>query len=151
MSPPSRAFANFLDAFSGSSATIFAGRPFHFTYESVFMKCLIVADLPSGLAQIPVGLSLSPLIGMAHLGTYAESYLGASIFFVLATCQWLAIGRVAEVSLASKPWGEAALKRVAQHSQILIAVVILLSVVFVPIVNHRSQMQGFRQPAISMH
>jgi hypothetical protein len=62
MSPPSPMFANFLDSLSGSSTTIFAGRPFHFTYESMTLKSLFVADLPSSLAQVPLGISLSPVI-----------------------------------------------------------------------------------------
>src|SRR5262252_1294410 len=81
MSPPSPGFAAFLQNGGGSSATIFAGRPFHFTYESVALKLLLLFDLPSelvvaavGLLSIPISL---PLEKMFHTTLYAGSYFGA--------------------------------------------------------------------------
>src|SRR4051794_4468619 len=32
-----------------SSATLFAGRPFHFEYEALIMKLLVLADIPAAL------------------------------------------------------------------------------------------------------
>ena len=79
---------------------MFAGRAFHFTYQSVDLKALVVADLPAGMVQLPLGLLLSPIIKILHIGTYAASYVGAAILFILATCQWLVVGRLAEGFLA---------------------------------------------------
>ncbi len=109
MSPPSPGFAAFLENGGGSSATIFAGRPFHFAYESIALKLLFLFDLPSELAIAAVGL-LSipiawPLEKMFHPTLYARSYFGASLVFLVATVQWLAVGNSLETWLASKRRG----------------------------------------------
>jgi len=91
MSPLSRVWAGFLN--SMSSTTIFAGRQFHFAYESIWLKSIVVADLPAGLAGIPASLVLYPITRMAHLDTYTGQYVGAGLLFVLATIQWLILGR----------------------------------------------------------
>jgi len=44
MGPPSRAAASFLDSFQGADWTLFAGRPFHYTYQSWILKSLRWAD-----------------------------------------------------------------------------------------------------------
>jgi len=142
MSPPSRAFANFLDSMSWSDTTIFAGRPYHFTYESIWLKSLVVADLPAGLAAIPLSIVLSPVDRMGHFDTYTESYVVAGFFFVVATFQWLIIGRATEMGLAAHPWGNTALRQVNQSSTVLIAVLALLAVVPVPIVDRSRQVHA---------
>jgi hypothetical protein len=50
MSPPAPGLGEFLDGGGWSSATLFAGRPFHFHYESMVMKLLVLVDFPSMLA-----------------------------------------------------------------------------------------------------
>src|SRR5262245_1842894 len=51
MSPPSRDFADSLDRLyasgGGSSAVVFAGRPFHFNYESVPLQLMMLVDMPA--------------------------------------------------------------------------------------------------------
>ena len=100
MGPPSRQAATFLDSLAGADFTMFAGRTFHFTYQSLDLKALMVADLPAGLAQLPLGLLLSPLRKTLHIGTFEESYVSAALLFIVATCQWLVVGRLAEGFLA---------------------------------------------------
>jgi len=153
MSAPSTGFAAFLDSGGGSSATIFAGRPFHFAYESIALKLLLLLDLPSELAVAVVGLLSIPIAlpfeKMFHPTLYARSYFGASLVFLVATCQWLAVGNSLETWLASKKHGT---RVVATFRSYFIAAVVLIlscTIVFVPIVNKRSRALGFRHPAIS--
>src|SRR5258708_14577479 len=62
MSPPSPQLARVLDQGCWSSASVLAGRPFHFHYESNLLKWLFVVDLPSMVAAIPLDFFLgSPL------------------------------------------------------------------------------------------
>ena len=70
---PSRQFAQFLDQVGGSSATVFAGRPFHFPYESNPLKCLFMADLPSMIATMPLALAGDVLVKVLRVGRFAGS------------------------------------------------------------------------------
>ena len=148
MAPPSHAFADFLDSGGGSSAAVFAGRPFHFTYESVPLKVLILADLPSMLVGSALGF-LEGLFKTIHLNLYVASYFGAALLLVIATCQWLVIGNV-QLKIASRAWGEAWLSSLNRHFALTIAFILLLAVVFVPVVNKKSRNLGFRSSAISL-
>src|ERR1700688_2768971 len=94
MSPPSPALAQFLDRGGWSSATVFAGRPFHFHYEAMGLKLLLMFDLPAIIATIPASLLLGPV--SKPFGFYAESYVSAALMFLGATCQWLLVGRKCE-------------------------------------------------------
>ena len=60
MGPPSRRAADFLDSVQGADWTLFAGRPFHYYYQSWILKSLL-ADLPAMLLEAACGLLLSPL------------------------------------------------------------------------------------------
>ena len=99
MGPPSRGAANFLDGFAGADWTMFAGRAFHFTYESIYLKGLIAADLPAGLVGVPLGMIISPVLRIAQMGRFEESYVSAYILFILATFHWLVVGRLVEGSI----------------------------------------------------
>lgn len=92
MGPPSRAAAAFLDSVQGADSTFFAGRPFHFVYQSWILKSVIVADMPSMLIQVACGLILWPLSFTMHVGTYEGSYISAGVLFVIASMQWLMVG-----------------------------------------------------------
>jgi hypothetical protein len=96
MGPPSRAAAAFLDSLQGADWTFFAGRPFHYAYQSWVLKSLIWADMPAMLVGSVFGLSLSPFQTVVHVGTYEGSYIGAGLLFVLATGQWLMVGRLVQ-------------------------------------------------------
>jgi len=149
MSPPSPAFADFLDQGGMSTATIFAGRPLHFHYESVFLKLLVLADMPSALVQSLFGLASWPLLVNIQLSRYSASYIAAGFLFLIATCQWLAAGYTVQTWLSSKSWGESVLRTIGRYFAVTATVILLVSAISVPLVNQRSQRLGFRHPAIS--
>lgn len=151
MSPPSPAFAKYLEAGGWSSATLFAGRPFHFTYESLALKSLLVADLPAMLAELPFSFLLLPFLKLAHANLYSGSYISAGSLLLLASCQWLAIGASLQSLLSASKWGTWILGRVRRYFVLIIAVVILFATIATPMINARSRGLGFRQPAISFH
>ena len=58
MSPPAPGLGQYLDRGGWSSATLLAGRPFHFHYKSVALKFLITVDIPAMVVMVPVGLAM---------------------------------------------------------------------------------------------
>lgn len=92
MGPSSRAAAAYLDSLVGADWAFFAGRPFHYTYQSWILKSLIWADLPSMLIEFVCGLLLGPLSSVMRVGTYEGSYISAGILFAIASMQWLIAG-----------------------------------------------------------
>ena len=102
MGPPSRDAARFLDSVQGADWTLFAGRPFHFTYQSWVLKSVLLVDLPSMLVASVGDLLLWPVSVATHVGRYKGSYIGAGLLFVVATGQWLMVGCVAHKRLRSK-------------------------------------------------
>jgi len=150
MSPPSREVANFIQQFSGSTVAILAGRPFHFAYESLLLQLLFLFDLPSMFASIPLGLLLSPLLKLFHVGLYEGSYVGAGISIAMGSLQWLLVGRLAEVWLGSRRWGMVVLQRTNRHFITLTILILLVTAVSVPLVNARSRRLAFRHAAISL-
>ena len=151
MSPPSPELANYLEHGGGSSASILAGRPFHYEYESLFSKLLLLSDLPSELASIPVALLLLPLLKLFHVGLYDGSYIGAAILTAMGSLQWLIVGRLANGWLSSRPWGVSILHRIGRHFVLLMTLILLFTAVSAPILNARSRRLGFRHAAISFH
>jgi len=149
MSPPSPAFADFLDHGGWSSATLFAGRPFHFTYESLPLKILILADMPSAFVGACLGLLASPLLQTIRLSVYAASYRAAALLLVISTGQWLLIGYLLQTHMELLTWGKAWLEKLDRHFALTMAIILLFTVVFVPILDQRSHMLGFRHPAVS--
>jgi hypothetical protein len=149
MSPPSPALADFLDKGGSSTATIFAGRPFHYHYESALLQLLVLADLPSMLVETLLGLMLLPLLVNFPIGNYVGSYFGASFLFLIATFQWLVIGRSVQIWLSSKGWGAMLLRAVTRYFAVAVTFILLVTTVSVPLVKKRSQRLGFRHPAVS--
>jgi hypothetical protein len=96
MGPPSRAAANFLDNAQGADWTLFAGRPFHFTYQSWVLKSVLLADLPAMLVASLTDLLVWPVSFVTHVGGYEVSYIAAGLLLVVATWQWLMVGRALE-------------------------------------------------------
>jgi len=94
MGPPSRAAAYFLESLQGADWTFFAGRPFHYAYQSWILKSLIWADMPAMLIESACGLLLWPLSFVRRIPTYEASYISAVVLFVLATGQWLIVGHL---------------------------------------------------------
>jgi hypothetical protein len=93
MGPASRTAAAFLNSLQGADWTFFAGRPFHFTYQSWTLKSLLLADMPSLFVQVFGGLLLWPVRCMVHVDIYEGSYVSAGFLFVIGTVQWLLVGR----------------------------------------------------------
>ena len=151
MSPPAPWLGEFLDRGGWSSATLFAGRPFHFHYESMVMKLLVLVDFPSMLAALPIGSLISPLMSAVHAGSFIGSYVGALIELVTASCQWLAVGFAVDRRLESRPWGTSVLRPVNKYFFAVVTFVLVLTVVAVPLINKRSQERGFQHGAISFH
>lgn len=149
MSPPSPALADFLDSGGSSTAAMFAGRPFHYHYEAALLQLLVLADLPSMLVQALVGLMLLPLLINIHIGHYVGSYFGAGFLLLIATFQWLVIGRSVETWSLSRGWGAMLLRPLTRYFAVAVIFILLATSVSVPLVNKRSQRLGFRHPAIS--
>jgi len=151
MSPPAPSFAKFLDSGGWSSATVFAGRPFHFTYESISLKALLIVDMPSMLAGIPFGLFLAPVEKALQVGSFVGSYVDAVVLLLVATCQWLVVGNLIDTKLRAFPFGARALRGFNRSFVVVIMFVLLFAVIAIPIVRSRSQRLGLRHPAISFH
>lgn len=151
MSPPAPSFAKFLDSGGWSSATVFAGRPFHFTYESVFLKALLVVDTPSMLVGIPLGFLSAPIERVLHVGFFVGSYVDAVALLLVGTCQWLVVGNLIDIRLKSHPFWARALPGLNRFFVIVMMLVLLFAVIAIPIVHNRSQRLGLRHPAISFH
>lgn len=148
MSPPSPELAAFFDQGGGSSATLFAGRPFHFHYESIGLKVLMILDIPAVFSLIPLGIVLSPLSWIHRPNAYEASYLEALLALFAATVQWLIVGRKCEQAMSHRfPEAHRALSR---STPILIAALILGAVVLAPIVNERRRAEGFKHGGISL-
>jgi hypothetical protein len=102
MGPPSRAASDLLDSLQGADWTLFAGRPFHFTYQSLVLKSVLLADLPAMLVASLADLLSWPLLFITHVGRYEGSYLAAGLLFVVATGQWLIVGCAVERRFRTK-------------------------------------------------
>ena len=149
MLPPDPAFAKFLEHFSGSTTTLFAGRPFHFAYESPAMQFLFLADMPSLIAGIPVGFLISPLMRLAGLDFYSGSYVGAFLMLLVASCQWLTIGKLLESRLSSSNWGKRFLGFVHHYFFLVAGSIFLFTAIAAPIVNAHSRQRASRHSASS--
>jgi len=90
MSPTSPQLAQFLDQGGWSSASVLAGRPFHFHYESNLLKCLFVVDSPSMVAAIPLDFVVGALFKVIRVGSFVGSYFGAGVMLLAGTFEWLA-------------------------------------------------------------
>jgi hypothetical protein len=78
MSPPDREFAEDLDrvyANGGwSSATVYAGRPYHWHYESIPFQLLSLADLPAEFLGAVFGVGVNALVPLPS-DHYRVSYI----------------------------------------------------------------------------
>jgi hypothetical protein len=151
MSPPAPDSATFLDEDGGSSATVLAGRPFHFEYESPILKLLIVVEVPSILAMVPLSFVMPLLATRFHLGFYQLSYVSAVILLFASSCQWLLVGEKVDQWLACTRWGNWPRHQIHRWFRYLIAAIIIATLVMTPIVNDRSRRLGFRHKGISFH
>jgi hypothetical protein len=75
-----------------SSATLLADRPFHFEYEALTVKLLMLADSrPAALAIGLLNYCCSSLMRF-WLSDYARSYIDTWLLLFAGTVQWIAIG-----------------------------------------------------------
>lgn len=149
MSPPSPALADFLERGGSSTAALLAGRPFHYHYESVLLQILVWVDLPSMFVGSLLALVSLPLLLNIHVGHYAGSYFGAGLLLLIATFQWLAVGKSVQTLLSSKSWGAVLLRPLTRYFSVVVTFILLCTVVSVLLINKRSQRLDFRHPAIS--
>lgn len=151
MRPPSRESANVIEHFTGSTESILAGRPFHYSHESFSLQMLMLLDLPSWLASVPLGLLVSPVLTVLHVGTYAGSYVGAVIVFLMSSLQWLIMGKFAHGWLRSRALGVSTLRWIDRHFLMLTVLILLITTISAPLLNARSRRLESRHAAISHH
>lgn len=151
MSPPSPQLAHYLDQGRWSSASILAGRPFHFHYESGLLKCLFVADLPSMIAAVPLDFALGALLKVVRVGSFVGSYLGAGLMLLVGTFEWLALGKLFADWMTQKRTGTWVLQRLDRYWRPAIILIVLFTIIATPMVNRRSRQLGFRHGGISFH
>jgi hypothetical protein len=75
-----------------SSTILFAGRGFHFHYESPLLKFLLMIDSPALLIEMALGIFLIPLRYFVRLGAYDESWVAAGMFLIATSIQWQLVG-----------------------------------------------------------
>jgi hypothetical protein len=151
MSPPWPQLGDRIDRGLYSSATLLAGRPFHLEYESLWLKALVLMDLPSWIASVRFGLLLAPLLATMHVGFYRGSYVGASLILIVSSLQWLFFGYLVEPRFQLDRRCAVSRQRLNRIFLVVAAFVLLLTAVAAPLVNARSRRLGFRHAAISLH
>jgi hypothetical protein len=149
MSPPSPQLAQLLDQGGGATATVLSGRPFHFYYESNFLKCLLLFDLPSMVVSIPLGLIVGRFLNAFRVGSFVGSYFGAGAMLLAGTFEWLAIGKLFAGWMEQKQRGAWILQRLDRYWRPVIVFVVLFTIIATPVVNRRSRQLGFRHAGIS--
>ena len=94
--PVNRQVANApTDERSVSSSTLLAGRSFHWSHESIFLKALAVLDAPGLFVGVLVSTFLIWSIKLfSSFGAYDQSWLIALTIFVTTSAQWLVVGYV---------------------------------------------------------
>jgi hypothetical protein len=139
MSSPAPGLGRVFDQGGGSSATLLAGRPFHLEYESLFLKLLILVDIPSTIAMVPLSFLLPLVTTGFHLGFYQGSYLSAAILLFGASCQWLLVGYQLDQWLECKAWSNWPRQQIHRWFRLLVAAIVITTMIMTPIVSDRSQ------------
>lgn len=147
MSPPDKALGEFFDQGGWSTTALFAGRPFHFHYESAALKILILADLPGVLLMVPFHIAISPFLITLHLSHETASYFEAAYMLIGGTCQWLLLGRILEAKIKRR--SPAFHRELTRMALALIVVIAMTALVLPPIIKEQRSAEGFVHPAIS--
>ena len=152
MSPPDREFAEDLDrvyANGGwSSATVYAGRPFHLNYESIPLKLLTLADLPAEFLGAVVGEGLNALIPLPS-DQYRVSYILFGLNVVFGSMQWLIIGALFASRLRPGSRGHLWVTALRNRRKIVFWTLLIVLLVGAPLLQWRSNQLGFRHGGIS--
>lgn len=90
---------------------------------------------------------LSPLSSILRPSAYETSYLDAFLILLIATLQWLIVGRSCEHHMNLRY--PAAHQWLSRSTPILIAALIVVILVLAPIVNEHSRAEGFQHGGIS--
>lgn len=151
MSPPDPGLGRFFDLGGGSSATLFAGRPFHFAYESFALRLLFLADLPALIASSLAQAVVDPILRAFGAGSYFGSYVAAILLLTVASVQWMLLGRLVESWLERSARWNGLRPRLNVVSAAVVAVILTCTAVAIPLVNERSRQLGFRHAGISLH
>jgi hypothetical protein len=152
LAPSDREFAESLDrlyaAGGSSSASVYAGRPFHFTYESVPLKVLTLLDLPALILAGGVERGLEGL-RMLPSGLYYLSYVSFSLDAVIGSAQWLLLGSL----LGRRPRVGGRRERLLgvfrSNRKLFFGGVVAVAVIAAPLLQWRSNTLGFRHAGIS--
>jgi len=152
MSPPNRGFADSLDRLYASGgwcdATVLAGRPFHFHYESLLLKIMFLVDLPALLAVSLAGL-LVKFTYISHLSLFTLSYAGGAFWMLLGSVQWLIVGNLVERRLAPGSRAARLVGALTSHRHAIIILILVIMVLLAPLLQYRSNALGFRHGGIS--
>ena len=149
MSPPSHQLAAYLDSGGRSSATVFAGRPFHLYYALLLLRTVFQLDFPALLASANVLLPSSLLENFVGLGRYVMSYVDAGSLLMFASAQWWLVGRFIESRLSLRSWGPRLINAVGQRLPIIVGLVFGATLILATVLGHRSTGLGFRHGGIS--
>ena len=152
MSPPDREFADMLDrvyAEGGwSSATVYAGRPFHLTYESLPLQLITLVDIPAMLLAVGPSYCLEAL-NLVPSSAYYQSYyvFGGELLF--GSMQWLFVGVAFAKWTRPGTWRERIIRTFRARRTIIFVALVITLLVGAPLLQWRSNQLGFRHPGIS--
>jgi hypothetical protein len=152
MSPPDRDFADSLDSLyaSGgwSSATVFAGRPFHLHYESIPLKVMCLLDLPAVFMSAASASAIQDTLRLWP-SVYVQSWLDAGTWLIVASFQWLFLAYWFERLLTSNPRWTRLSGAIRAHRGVLIAAIITATIIAAPLIQSRSNSLGFGHAGMS--
>jgi hypothetical protein len=152
MSPPDREFADSLDRLyasgGGSSATVFAGRPFHFNYESIPLKLVMLVDVPAAIGAGASGYAVQSALWFEPR-LYVQSWLDACGLLVVASMQWLLMGYWFERRLEGRHRWARVLAAIRARRAAIGAAVVAATIVAAPLIQMRSNSLQRGHAAIS--
>jgi hypothetical protein len=143
MTTPSPSVEAFVNSFGGSTTILFAGRPYHWGYQSLALKLLMVLDFPSHLAVAlvftPVAFFLPPGF---HPSIHEGSYLMAALVFLGASCQWLLLGNSLHRWLVSGRRRRWVLEQLHRRFTMIVTITLVIALILTPIINERSRIRS---------
>ena len=149
MSPPSPGLGEYFDSGGGSSATLFAGRPFHFVYESLILKLLVLADIPATLVRAAVLIPVGLVLKAAGVGSYVASYVDAAGALLFGSVQWFLVGRYVESRILRSGGGDRLVQTVSSSLKVVIPLIGILTLIIASWLNAPSAELGIGHSGIS--
>jgi hypothetical protein len=117
-----------------SSGTYFAGRAFHYYYESLLLKTVLLLDLPMSFVAMQVTWPLWS--SFTYLGLYAQSYVAAGLTLLAASVQWFIVGHAMQVWFARRPGRrQRSVAWLARHTRHAVIAILVVTVIVVPLVH----------------